>query len=82
MIVYHGSIKNFQNFTKETVVQNLGNDINTIGFWFTSDIHTAKPFAIGSETVIENQRASFGRMENQKSFNMKNLLAALSIKFI
>jgi hypothetical protein len=59
MIVYHGSIKNFQNFTKETVVQNLGNDINTIGFWFTSDIHTAKPFATGSETVIEKSKSEF-----------------------
>jgi hypothetical protein len=59
MIVYHGSIKNFQNFTKETVVQNLANDINTIGFWFTSDIHTAKPFAIGSETVIEKSKSEF-----------------------
>jgi hypothetical protein len=56
MIVYHGSIRKFQNFTKETAVQNLRNDINTIGFWFTSDIQTAKPFAIGSETVIEKSK--------------------------
>jgi hypothetical protein len=59
MIVYHGSIKKFQNFNKETVVQNLSNDINTIGYWFTSDIHTAKPFAIGSETVIEKSKNKF-----------------------
>jgi hypothetical protein len=59
MIVYHGSIKNFQRFNKETVVQNLSNDINTIGFWFTSDFNTAKPFAIGAETVIEKSKSEF-----------------------
>jgi hypothetical protein len=59
MIVYHGSIKKFQTFNEETVVQNLGNDINTIGFWFTADIHTAKPFAIGSETVFEKSKSEF-----------------------
>jgi hypothetical protein len=59
MIVYHGSISNFQSFNKDTVVQNLSNDIDTIGFWFTSDIHTAKPFAIGSETVIEKSKSEF-----------------------
>jgi hypothetical protein len=59
MIVYHGSIRKFHHFNKETVVQNLSNDINTIGFWFTSDINTAKPFAIGSETVIEKSETEF-----------------------
>jgi hypothetical protein len=59
MIVYHGSISNFQSFNKEIVVQNLSNDINTIGFWFTSDINSAKPFAIGSETVIEESKSEF-----------------------
>jgi hypothetical protein len=59
MIIYHGSIRNFQNFNEETLVQNLSHDINTIGFWFTSDIRTAKPFAIGSETVIEKSKSEF-----------------------
>jgi hypothetical protein len=59
MIVYHGSISNFQSFNKEIVVQNLSNNINTIGFWFTSDINSAKPFAIGSETVIEESKSEF-----------------------
>jgi hypothetical protein len=59
MILYHGSIRNFQNFNEETVVQNLSHDINTIGFWFTSDHNTAKPFAIGSETVIEESKSEF-----------------------
>ncbi|NWQ40529.1 hypothetical protein MLOOGBEN_07420 [Bacillus sp. EB106-08-02-XG196] len=59
MIVYHGSIRNFQNFNKETVVQNLSNDINTIGFWFTSNFDSAKPFATGSESVIEISKSEF-----------------------
>jgi hypothetical protein len=59
MIVYHGSIKKFEHFNKEKVVQNLSNDINTIGFWFTSDIHSAKPFTIGTETVIEKSETEF-----------------------
>jgi hypothetical protein len=59
MIVYHGSIKKFNHFTKKTVVQNLDNDINTIGFWFTSDIHSAKPYSFGTETVIEKSKTEF-----------------------
>lgn len=59
MIVYHGSIKKFEQFIKETVVQKLSNDIDTIGFWFTSDVHSAKPFAIGTETVIEKSETEF-----------------------
>jgi hypothetical protein len=59
MIVYHGSIRKFEHFNKETVVQNLSNDINTIGFWFTSDINSAKPYAIGTETVIEKSETEF-----------------------
>jgi hypothetical protein len=59
MIVYHGSISNFQSFNKDTVVQNLSNDINTLGFWFTSDIHSAKPFTIGYESVFEKSKSEF-----------------------
>ncbi|MCM3727024.1 hypothetical protein M3226_15165 [Neobacillus cucumis] len=59
MIVYHGSIKKFEHFNKEAVVQKWSNDIDTIGFWFTSDIHSAKPFAIGTETVIEKSETEF-----------------------
>jgi hypothetical protein len=59
MIVYHGSIKKFKEFTKETAVQNFSNDIDTIGFWFTSDVEAAKPFAIGTETVIEKSETEF-----------------------
>jgi hypothetical protein len=59
MIIYHGSIRKFEHFNKETVVQNLSNDINTIGFWFTSDINSAKPYAIGTETVIEKSETEF-----------------------
>jgi hypothetical protein len=59
MIVYHGSMKKFQTFHKETVVQSFRNEINTIGFWFTSNFDTAKPFAMGSETVIEKSKSEF-----------------------
>nr|WP_256235572.1 hypothetical protein [Bacillus sp. EB600] len=59
MIVYHGSIRKFEHFAKETVVQNLRNDINTIGFWFTSDIDSAKPYAIGTETVFQKSETVF-----------------------
>ncbi len=59
MIVYYGSIIKFEHFNKERVVQNLSNDINTIGFWFTSDINSAIPFAIGTETVIQKSETEF-----------------------
>lgn len=60
MIVYHGSIRKFEHFNKEMVVhQNLINDINTIGFWFTSDIISAKPYTIGTKTVIEKSKTEY-----------------------
>lgn len=59
MIIYHGSINKFSQFTKETVVQNLNNHIDTIGFWFTSDIDSAKPFAMGTKTVIQKSETEF-----------------------
>jgi hypothetical protein len=74
MIVYHGSIRNFQHFNKETVVQNLPNAINTIGFWFTSDIISAKPFAIGSETVIEKSKSEFWENGESKVLQYERLV--------
>lgn len=59
MIIYHGSIRKFEHFNKETLVQNLPNDIDTIGFWFTSDPHSAKPHAIGTETVFQKSETEF-----------------------
>ncbi|MFC4802054.1 hypothetical protein ACFPA1_22350 [Neobacillus sp. GCM10023253] len=59
MIVYHGSIRKFNHFNKETVVQKLNNDIDTIGFWFTSDSASAKPFPIGTENVIQKSETEF-----------------------
>jgi hypothetical protein len=59
MILYHGSTKKFDHFHKETVVQNFEYGINTIGFWFTSKLETAKPYAIGTETVIEKSKTEF-----------------------
>jgi hypothetical protein len=59
MIVYHGSIKRFDRFNIETVGQHLPNDIDTIGIWLTSDSQAAKPFAMGTETVIEKSKTEF-----------------------
>ncbi|OLS40529.1 hypothetical protein [Bacillus sp. MRMR6] len=59
MILYHGSIKKFDRFHKEVVIQNLSDGIDTIGFWFTSNIHVAKPFTVGTETVIEKSKTEF-----------------------
>lgn len=59
MIVYFGSIKKFEYFNKELMVQNVNNDIGTIGLWFTSDINSAKPYAIGTETVFEKSETDF-----------------------
>lgn len=59
MIIYHGSIHKFDHFPKEAVVQNLPYGIDTIGFWFTSEVDSAKPFAIGTETVIRKSDTEF-----------------------
>ncbi len=59
MIVYHGSIKKCEQFNMDKIVQKLPNEINTIGFWFTSDIQVAKTNAIGLETVIEKSQTEF-----------------------
>jgi hypothetical protein len=59
MIIYHGSIRKFDYFHKDFHAQPLNNDIDTIGFWFTSDIQSAKPFAEGTETVIEKSQTEF-----------------------
>ncbi|ULT59265.1 hypothetical protein L1999_12355 [Neobacillus drentensis] len=59
MIVYHGSIVKFDRFTQTTTIPQLPNDIDTIGFWFVSEIKAAKPFAVGTETVIEKSKTEF-----------------------
>ncbi|WP_456276340.1 hypothetical protein [Bacillus sp. AK128] len=59
MIVYHGSIRKFESFNQESVVQHLRDDINTIGFWFTSDINSEKPNAVGTETVTKESDTEF-----------------------
>ena len=59
MIAYFGSLEKFENFNKETIIQNAQDDIKTIGFWFTSDIQTAIPYAIGTETVYEKSETEF-----------------------
>lgn len=60
MIVYYGSIRKFNHFEERKLEQQkLPNDIDTIGFWFTPHIHSAKPFAIGKETVMEKSTTEF-----------------------
>jgi hypothetical protein len=59
MIVYLGSIQKFEQVKKENIVQNLNFDINSMGFWFTSDIHSAKTFARGTETVFQKSDTEF-----------------------
>ena len=60
MIGYHGSIRKFEHFTNEEVnAQDFSNDINTIGFWFTSGIDSMKPHALGTETVFEKSETEF-----------------------
>jgi hypothetical protein len=80
MIVYHGSIRNFQNFNKETVVQNLSNDINTIGFWFTSNFDSAKPFATGSESVIEKSKSEFWEIGEPKVIQYERAVSGFIYK--
>ena len=74
MIVYHGSIRKFDQFNKASVVQNLSNEINTIGIWFTSDINSAKPFAIGTDTVIEKSENEFWEDGEPKVVQLERLV--------
>lgn len=57
MIVYLGSAHKFEQF--KNVVQNLTYEINTIGFWFTTDSHSAIPYAKGTETVFQKSETDF-----------------------
>jgi len=52
-------MEKYEYFNKEKISQNLNNDIGTIGFWLTSDINFAKPYAIGTETVVEKSKTEF-----------------------
>jgi hypothetical protein len=59
MIAYFGTLNKIEDFTSEEKVQNINNVIGTIGFWLTSDIHSAKPYAIGTETVYQKSETEF-----------------------
>ncbi|KON88176.1 hypothetical protein AF332_16095 [Sporosarcina globispora] len=59
MIVYLGSIRKFDRFHKDQTVQLTMKEFDTLGIWFTSDFDSAKSFAIGTETVIENSETEF-----------------------
>lgn len=59
MIAYFGTMNKIEDFISEVKVQNVNNVIGTIGFWLTSDIHFAKPYAIGKETVFQKSETEF-----------------------
>ncbi|MDQ0257098.1 hypothetical protein J2S74_004544 [Evansella vedderi] len=59
MIVFFGAMNKIEDFNKEIKVQNANNVVGTIGFWLTSDINSAKPFAIGTKTVYEKSETEF-----------------------
>ncbi|MFC4322142.1 hypothetical protein [Litchfieldia salsa] len=60
MIIFYGFIREFNHFNKDMIaLQHIKNDLNTIGYWFTSDMHSAKPYAIGTETVFEKSDTEF-----------------------
>ena len=80
MIIYHGSIKEFKHFNTESVVQLLSNDIDTIGFWFTSDVDSAKPNAIGTETVIQKSETEFWEDGEPKVVQFDRLVSGFIYK--
>jgi len=59
MIAYFGTMNKVEDFTSEVKTQNVDNVIGTIGYWLTSDIHSAKPYAIGTETVYQKSETEF-----------------------
>lgn len=59
MIVYYGSIQKFDHFNTERVNPSLTNDLDTIGFWLTSDIQSAQSFAVGTESIFEKSETEF-----------------------
>lgn len=59
MIAYFGTMNEVEDFTSEEKIQNVDNVIGTIGFWLTSDIQSAKPYAIGTETVFQKSETEF-----------------------
>ncbi|MBU9712282.1 hypothetical protein [Evansella tamaricis] len=59
MIIYFGVMKELIYGKKESVIQQVPSDIGSIGFWFTSDVVSAKPYAIGKETVLEKSKTEF-----------------------
>jgi hypothetical protein len=80
MIVYLGSIHRFEQFNKENVVQNFSYDLNTIGFWFTSNISTAKPYATGTETVFQKSETDFWEDGEPKVVQIEKLIKGFIYK--
>jgi len=60
MIGYLGSINKIDNFNGNiNIVQNVSDNIDSIGFWLTSDINSSKPFAIGTEKIFKKSNTEF-----------------------
>lgn len=74
MIVYFGSIQKFEQFKKENIVQNVSYELDSIGFWLTSDIHSALPFAKGTETVFQKSETEFWEDGEPKVVQMDRLV--------
>ncbi|MFA9557941.1 hypothetical protein ACERII_11595 [Evansella sp. AB-rgal1] len=83
MIVYFGVMKKFEYDKKESIVQNVNNDIGTIGFWFSSDLHSAMSYAVGTETVFEKSKTDFWEDGEPKVIQMdKQILGFVYKVFI
>ncbi|WP_235848969.1 hypothetical protein [Litchfieldia alkalitelluris] len=61
IIAYFGAMKKIDEFHKELAVQNksINENIASIGFWLTSDIVAAKPYAVGTEMIAVNSETDF-----------------------
>ncbi|MCD8501880.1 MAG: hypothetical protein LRY71_09655 [Bacillaceae bacterium] len=59
MIVYFGVLKKVEDFSSEIKIQNDDSVVSTIGHWLTSDLFAAKPYAIGTETVLQKSETDF-----------------------
>ncbi|MDG5789628.1 hypothetical protein QA612_19405 [Evansella sp. AB-P1] len=61
-------------------MKSIDADIDTIGFWFTSDFQSAKPFAIGTETVFEKSTTEFWEDGEPKVIQVKKSVSRFIYK--
>lgn len=71
MIVYLGSIQKVEQLKKENIVQNVSYELDTIGFWLTSDTSSALPYAKGTETVFQKSQTEFWENGDPKVVQME-----------